>query len=85
MKSVISKSKKINDNKVPTMTRVEFVGAPKGYEKDYPFKKGEGLLLLGEIKNMKGHVAVVNEKGQVFWGYHTENFVINSGSITISF
>lgn len=82
MKTEISKPKEINPNKVPTLTRVEFIGAPKGYK--YPFKKGEGLLLLGEIKNMKGHVAVVNAKGQVFWGYHVENFVINDGSITFT-
>lgn len=81
MKSHWSKPKEINPNKVPPLTRVEFIGAEKGCK--YPFKKNEGLLLLGEIKNMKGHVAVVNDKGKVFWGYHVENFIINDGSLTI--
>ena len=82
MKTIISKPQKISYNKVPTMTRVEFIGET---DHVYPFKKGEGLLLLGEIKNMKGHVAVVNDNGKIFWGLHVENFVISDGGITISF
>ena len=82
MKTVVSEPKKINPNKIPTMTRVEFIGDT---DHAYPFKKGEGLLLLGEIKNMRGHVAVVNDNGKVFWGLHVEEFVINSGSIEITF
>lgn len=39
-----------------------------------PFWVNERVLLLGEIHNMKGHVAVVNESGRVLWGYHPEIF-----------
>ena len=38
------------------------------------FKQGEVMLFLGEIVDMPGHCIIVNEKGKVFWGYHTENF-----------
>jgi len=40
----------------------------------YPFKEGDLLLSLGEIKNMPGHCVVVDRNGNVLWGYHTENF-----------
>jgi DNA-binding XRE family transcriptional regulator len=40
----------------------------------YPWKAGESLLYLGEIKQMPGHVAVVDRKGRVHWGYHDDNF-----------
>jgi DNA-binding XRE family transcriptional regulator len=40
----------------------------------YPWKAGESLLYLGEIKQMPGHVAVVDRKGKVHWGYHDDNF-----------
>lgn len=42
--------------------------------KNYPFKYNEIVLFLGEIKQMPGHCIIVNRKGKVFWGYHTENF-----------
>ena len=48
---------------------------PMGYRELYPFKEDEVFLLLGEIENMPGHVAVVNQNGKVFWGYHEEHFV----------
>jgi hypothetical protein len=50
------------------------VDLPQGYKDKYPFKDGDYLLCLGEIKNQKGHVAVVNSKGKVYFGYHIENF-----------
>lgn len=40
----------------------------------YPFKRGESLLWLGEITNMPGHCVVVTRAGKVLWGYHSENF-----------
>ena len=40
----------------------------------YPWKTGESLLYLGEIKQMPGHVAVVDRKGKVHWGYHDDTF-----------
>jgi len=42
----------------------------------YPWKEGDSLLYLGEIVNMPGHCSVVTRKGEVHWGYHTENFRI---------
>ena len=47
---------------------------PEGYEDHYPWKEGEGVLSLGEIENMPGHVAVVTRDGKVHWGYHDDNF-----------
>lgn len=41
----------------------------------YPFEHDEIVLFLGEIVQMPGHCAVARSKGQVYWGYHTENFV----------
>jgi transcriptional regulator with XRE-family HTH domain len=40
----------------------------------YSWKTGESLLYLGEIKQMPGHVAVVDRKGKVHWGYHDDTF-----------
>ena len=40
----------------------------------YPWKAGESLLYLGEIKQMPGHVTVVDRKGRVHWGYHDDSF-----------
>jgi len=48
----------------------------------YPFMNNEILLFLGEIVQMKGHCIVVNRNGQVYWGYHTDDFVEpNEGEI----
>jgi len=38
-----------------------------------PIKKDEIVLYLGEIFNMKGHIAF-EYKGLIFYGYHPENF-----------
>lgn len=43
---------------------------------NYPWKKGDGLLYLGEIVNMSGHCVVSTRDGKIHWGYHTENFRI---------
>jgi hypothetical protein len=49
---------------------------PKGCQpSDFPFLDDSILLFLGEIVQMPGHCAVVGPKGQVYWGYHTDNFV----------
>ncbi len=47
---------------------------PKGYEFRYPWKEGDGVLVLGEIENMPGHVAVVTRSGKIRWGYHDDHF-----------
>jgi hypothetical protein len=46
---------------------------PKGYDQ-YPWKAGDILLYLGEIRQMPGHVAVVTRGGKIHWGYHDDNF-----------
>lgn len=53
---------------------VDFTDYPEEFKNAYPFKHNERLLFLGEIINMPGHCIVVNEKGQVLWGYHTDAF-----------
>lgn len=53
---------------------VEFV-LPKGCKKDdYPFSPGVHYLLMGEIRNMRGHCIIVDKQGKTWWGYHLENF-----------
>jgi len=48
---------------------------PKGYQWQYPWKIGEILLFMGEIKQMPGHCLVVNRAGKIYWGYHTDGFI----------
>ena len=55
------------------MQLVKAKAAPRKWR--YPWKKGDHLLHLGEIIGMPGHVAVVDEKGRVHWGYHDDGFV----------
>jgi hypothetical protein len=45
---------------------------PEGF--DYPFKNGDTVLMLGEIEQMPGHVAIALKDGRVLFGYHEENF-----------
>jgi len=40
----------------------------------YPFENGDVVLMLGEIANMPGHVAIVTEQGVVKFGFHAEHF-----------
>lgn len=42
----------------------------------YPYAHGEHLLYMGEVSGMRGHVIVANKRGQVFWGYHADNFYV---------
>jgi hypothetical protein len=37
-------------------------------------RAGDTVLLLGEIENMPGHVAVVDEFGKVHWALHEDSF-----------
>jgi len=41
---------------------------------EYPFYKGETVLLIGEIEQMPGHVVFVNKRGQTHFGYHMSHF-----------
>lgn len=48
---------------------------PEAYHRKYPFVEGDAYVFHGEIMNMPGHCVVSDMKtGQVFSGYHTENF-----------
>ena len=37
-------------------------------------KKGEVVLFLGEIPNMKGHIVIIDNKGHIWWGYAPDSF-----------
>lgn len=64
--------------KVPrklSLVKFDFESLPKKYHDLYPFEKDKAYLFLGEIPNMPGHCAVAEEKGQIRFGFHTENFI----------
>jgi hypothetical protein len=54
---------------------VKFYLPNPNYSRNFPFKENEILLFLGEIKQMPGHCIIVNRRGSVYWGYHTDNFI----------
>jgi len=37
-------------------------------------KKDDIVFYIGEISNMRGHIAVADREGKVWFGYHPENF-----------
>ncbi len=41
---------------------------------NYPFHNGDVVLVIGEIQNMPGHVAIALKDGRVLFGWHKENF-----------
>jgi len=45
---------------------------PKEWQR--PWKAGESFLFLGEIPNMKGHIAIIDTNGKIHWGYHPTEF-----------
>ncbi len=45
-----------------------------GYES--ALKPNEHYLVLGEIAQAPGHIAVVNRDGRVLWMYHPEYFIV---------
>lgn len=47
---------------------------PKGHEKDYPFKSGDVVLMLGEIDQMPGLCIVATKAGRAIMGFHMDNF-----------
>jgi len=55
----------------PAFTEEEWIN---GWEKAFPFKRGETLVCLGEIRQMPNHCIVVNSKGKVFWGFDSGHF-----------
>jgi hypothetical protein len=58
----------------PYLCEVVDLWLPEGQESHYPFKEGDTVLMLGEIEQMPGHVAVSLKDGRVVFGYHVENF-----------
>ena len=42
----------------------------------FRFEDSDIFLSLGEIKNMEGHIAVIDAAGIVHWGYHAKHFHI---------
>ena len=49
--------------------------SPNYFQESYPWLKGEVILYLGEIEDMKGHGVFVRENGKVYYGYHIHDFI----------
>ena len=65
----------LNSTNMNIYPLVKFKVPDKDY-KDYPFSVHDTFVMLGEIKGMEGHCVVANFKtGQIYSGYHTDNFV----------
>ena len=60
------------------MSLVRFIppsGQP-GSGRKFPFRAKQTYVFLGEIPNMPGHCVVAEHpSGQIYSGYHTDNFV----------
>lgn len=58
------------------LVKFNFKDLPVEYHRCYPFTENDVFILLGEIHNMEGHCVITNQRtGQIYSGYHTENFV----------
>jgi len=58
-----------------SLVRFLFDDVDVKYHSQYPFTRDGVYVFFGEIPNMGGHCVVANHKtGQIFSGYHTENF-----------
>lgn len=56
--------------------RFEPPQAPRGSRRKYPFRAKAAYVFFGEIPNMPGHCVVADQRsGQIYSGYHTDNFV----------
>lgn len=59
-----------------SLVRFDFSAVPAAYQAKYPFVENHPYVFFGEIPNMPGHCVVADHKtGQIYSGYHTENFV----------
>jgi len=58
-----------------SLVKFDFTNLPEKYHSQYPFKKNESILFLGEIPQMKGHCVVARSDGTLSWAWHTDNFV----------
>lgn len=64
--------------KVPrklSLVKFDFTDLPEQYHRLYPFLKGHTYVFLGEIPNMPGHCVIAGHAGNVYFGYHTDDFV----------
>ena len=49
---------------------------PLEFRDTYPFRPDSVYVFFGDIPNMPGHCVVADHRtGQVYSGYHTDNFV----------
>lgn len=59
-----------------SLVRFSFDSLPTNYHAKYPFVDGRTYIFFGEIPNMPGHCVVADHTtGQLYSGYHTENFI----------
>jgi hypothetical protein len=59
-----------------SLVRFCFDQVPAEYHAKYPFKLDGVYVYFGDIPNMPGHCVVADHRtGQLYSGYHTENFV----------
>jgi hypothetical protein len=59
-----------------SLVRFNFDAIPNEYHAKYPFMDGRTYVFFGEIPNMPGHCVVADHRsGQLYSGYHTENFI----------
>jgi hypothetical protein len=59
-----------------SLVRFCFDQMPVKSHTSYPFTEKGVYVFFGDIPNMPGHCVVADHKtGQIYSGYHTENFV----------
>lgn len=59
-----------------SLVRFRFDSVAREYHARYPFVDGRAYVFFGQIPNMPGHCVVADHQtGQLYSGYHTENFV----------
>lgn len=59
-----------------SLVRFHFDDVPAEYHSKYPFTRDGVYVFFGDIPNMPGHCVVADHRtGQIYSGYHTENFV----------
>ncbi len=58
-----------------SLVRFRFDQVESKYHSQYPFTRKGVYIFFGVIPNMPGHCVVADQKtGQLYSGYHTENF-----------
>jgi hypothetical protein len=70
--------KKIKTRQIPrklSLVKFDFTDLPSKYHDRYPFIEGASYIFIGEIVNMPEHCVVASLAGEVYFGYHSDNFV----------